>query len=126
MVSDTKVGVSAEFLEGPSGSLFTLTHCAESSRGAVVWVPPFAEEVNKCRRMMSLQSRAMAAAGFSVFQFDFFGTGDSSGHFAEVDVNVWSNDLDFLIKHASRVCPQVPLVLLCCRFGALLAAARDQ
>ena len=35
-------------------------------RGAVVYVHPFAEELNKSRRMAALQARAMAAAGYAV------------------------------------------------------------
>jgi pimeloyl-ACP methyl ester carboxylesterase len=45
-------------------------------------VHPFAEEMNKSRRMAALQSRALAAQGYAVLQIDLFGCGDSGGDFA--------------------------------------------
>ena len=58
-----------------------------------MWIPPFAEEMNKVRRMAALQSRALAAAGFAVLQIDLLGCGDSSGDFGDATWSDWLDDL---------------------------------
>ncbi len=60
-------------------------------------LPPFAEEMNKCRRMMALTAYALQAAGLDVLFVDLFGTGDSGGDFADGSLEVWRSDL-----HARR------------------------
>lgn len=62
-------------------------------REAVLLIPPFAEEMNKSRRMMSLQARAMASAGISSLIIDLFGTGDSSGDFSEARWHIWVENI---------------------------------
>lgn len=61
--------------------------------GVVVYVHPFAEEMNKSRRMAALQSRALAQAGFAVLQIDLLGCGDSSGDFGDATWKQWVNDV---------------------------------
>jgi exosortase A-associated hydrolase 2 len=61
--------------------------------GLVVYVHPFAEEMNKSRRMAALQSRALAQAGFAVLQIDLLGCGDSSGDFGDATWKQWVNDV---------------------------------
>ena len=61
---------------GPLGRRFALHHRpAGPPRGLVVYVHPFAEEMNKSRRMAALQSRALAEAGFAVLQLDLMEIG---------------------------------------------------
>jgi exosortase A-associated hydrolase 2 len=55
----------------------------------VVYVHPFAEELNKSRRMAALQARAMAAAGYAVLQIDLLGCGDSSGDLVDATWEAW-------------------------------------
>ena len=66
--------------------------------GAIVWVHPFAEEMNKSRRMAALQARALADAGWFVLQLDLFGCGDSEGEFGQADWARWLSD----VKNASE------------------------
>ena len=65
----------------------------EPVRGLVLYVHPFAEEMNKTRRMAALQSRAFAAAGFAVLQIDLLGCGDSSGDFGDATWSAWVHDV---------------------------------
>jgi hypothetical protein len=52
------------FLDTPDGQRFCLFHPPGAPcRGAVVYVHPFAEEMNRSRRMAALQARALAAQG---------------------------------------------------------------
>lgn len=80
---------------GQRGQRFCLLHrpASSSARGAIVYVHPFAEEMNKSRRMAALQSRALAAAGFAVLQIDLLGCGDSSGDFGDATWDDWVADV---------------------------------
>lgn len=62
-------------------------------RGAVLYVHPWAEEMNKARRMAALQARALAAAGHAVLQIDLQGCGDSSGDWPEATWAGWQDDV---------------------------------
>ena len=61
--------------------------------GLIVYVHPLCEEMNKSRRMVALQSRALAQAGFSVLQVDLHGCGDSSGDFGDATWADWVDDV---------------------------------
>jgi len=72
------------FLPASRGERFCIFHPAAGAlRGAVLYLHPFAEEMNKSRRMAALQSRMLAARGIAVLQIDLFGCGDSSGDFGD-------------------------------------------
>jgi uncharacterized protein len=77
------------------GQRFCIFHPAQgkSIRGAVLYIHPFAEEMNKSRRMAALQSRALAKAGFAVLQIDLLGCGDSSGDFGDATWQDWVDDV---------------------------------
>ena len=88
--------------------------------GAVLYVHPWAEEMNKSRRMAALQARALAAAGYEVLQIDLYGCGDSSGDFADASWAHWVGD----IVQAARWLQErlaAPLCIWGLRAGALLA-----
>ena len=77
------------------GQRFCLYHAPAngSPKGLVMYVHPFAEEMNKSRRMAALQSRAFAASGFAVLQMDLLGCGDSSGDFGDATWAAWVSDV---------------------------------
>ncbi len=84
------------FLEGAKGPLFSIYHRVPegvSPRGALLFAPPFAEEMNRSRRMVAEQAKRFAALGFHVLRPDLYGTGDSAGNFAEAGWDVWLGDL---------------------------------
>jgi len=119
------------FLAAGTGERFCLHHaadCAVPERGAIVYVPPFAEEMNKSRRMAALQARAFAQAGFQVLQIDLHGCGDSSGDFGDARWPAWCDDVALASGWLRQRCPG-PLYLWGLRLGALLAldcAGRQQ
>jgi exosortase A-associated hydrolase 2 len=84
------------FLPVQAGERFCIYHASSRGRGAdraLVYVHPFAEEMNKSRRMAALQSRRFAAQGFPVLQIDLLGCGDSTGDFAEARWASWVADV---------------------------------
>lgn len=112
------------FLAGDAGALFAVYHPPApgmASRGGVLCVPPFAEELNKSRWMFALQARRLAAAGFAVLIPDLYGTGDSAGDFGEARWAIWRNDV---MRCAAwlRQRGHESLMLWGVRLGALLAA----
>jgi exosortase A-associated hydrolase 2 len=103
------------------GQRFCLYHApAGTCRGAVLYVHPFGEEMNKARRMAALQARALARRGYGVLQIDLYGCGDSAGDFADARWDLWLADLalgaDWLREQLDQ-----PLTLWGLRLGALLA-----
>ncbi len=88
--------------------------------GAVLYVPPFAEEMNKSRRMAALQARSLAETGYSVLQVDLYGCGDSSGDFKDARWEIWKEDLRLALDWLQTQHDQ-PATLLGLRLGALLA-----
>jgi exosortase A-associated hydrolase 2 len=109
--------------EPASGERFCLFHPARGDvqRGCVVYVHPFAEEMNKSRRMAALQARALADAGFAVLQIDLHGCGDSTGDFSDASWDAWVCDV-VLAARWVRERSGLPLWLWGLRGGALLAA----
>lgn len=106
------------------GQRFCIFHPAKGDmvRGAVLYIHPFAEEMNKSRRMVAQQSRALADAGFAVMQIDLLGCGDSSGDFGDAS---WQDWVDDVVRGAQWLTQRVqaPLWLWGLRAGCLLAAA---
>jgi exosortase A-associated hydrolase 2 len=116
------------FIEGSAGRLFTIYHPPRSHRAAtaVVYVPPFAEELNRSRRVAALLARRLAAEGCAALLLDLFGCGDSDGDFREARWEIWRRDVIAAVAHLrARGHSRVALIGL--RLGALLAldAARD-
>ncbi|ADE16265.1 hydrolase, exosortase system type 1 associated [Nitrosococcus halophilus Nc 4] len=89
-------------------------------KSAVLHVPAFAEEMNKCRRMVVLQAEKLASTGYGVLVVDLYGTGDSGGEFRDARWEVWKADLDvalgWLRSHGAET-----IKLWGVRLGGLLA-----
>lgn len=112
------------FLPADSGQRFCIFHAARGgrARGAIIYLHPLAEEMNKARRMAAVQARAMADAGFDVLQIDLLGCGDSSGDFSDATWSAWRQDV-LLAYRWLRTHSQAPLTLWGLRAGGLLAAS---
>ena len=110
------------FLPVGEGTRFCLLHSPDQEpRGAVLYLHPFAEEMNKCRRMAALQSRSFASAGWSVLQIDLLGCGDSSGDFGDASWQAWLDDAITAASWLERETGHAP-AFWGLRAGCLLAA----
>lgn len=116
--------MEALFLDGPAGPVFAVHHAAAPAcrQGlGLVYLPPFAEEMNRARRMAALQARRLAALGIDVVLLDPFGTGDSAGDFGAARWEIWREDTRTAMAWLGARCGgRVGLWGL--RLGALLAA----
>lgn len=83
-VDDTPLGRRLVIHHPPAGG---------TPKALVVYVHPFAEEMNKARRMAAMQSRALAADGLAVLQIDLLGCGDSAGDFGDATWAQWVSDV---------------------------------
>jgi exosortase A-associated hydrolase 2 len=111
------------FMKMKNGERFCLYHAphdTQACRGALLYVHPFGEEMNKSRRMAALQARSFAGAGFAVLQIDLLGCGDSSGDFNDAGWQAWRDDLDAAAGWLEQRTSQ-PVMLWGLRLGALLA-----
>ena len=114
----------AFFLPAENGYRFCLyTPAAGSSeKAALIYLHPFAEELNKTRRMVALQVKALAEAGYSVLQIDLLGCGDSSGDFGDATWSAWLADIELAYQFL-RQRSSAPIWLWGLRAGCLIAAA---
>lgn len=82
------------FLPGPAGAIFGIYR--SPARGpvkrAALFLPPFAEEMNKSRRMFTLAAHAFGRNGMASLVVDLHGTGDSAGEFAEARWETWQSE----------------------------------
>lgn len=118
------MSVEALFLPMRQGNRFCLLHeppPGAPHRGAVLFIHPFAEEMNRSRRMAAQQSRAFGEAGWTTLQVDLYGCGDSDGDFSEAQWEQWVADVadawDWLQAHSGH-----RPMLWGIRAGCLLAA----
>ncbi|MFC4929409.1 hydrolase 2, exosortase A system-associated [Massilia sp. GCM10023247] len=116
----------AFFLDTPDGPRFCLYHAPQGAcRGALVYVHPFAEEMNRSRRMAALGARALAAQGVGVLLIDLHGCGDSADDFGDATWDGWLRDIAqaraWIEERLGRSAGLWGL-----RLGALLAVAHAQ
>jgi exosortase A-associated hydrolase 2 len=110
------------FIEGGAGRIFGIYHPPRGGTigGAALYVPPFAEEMNRSRRVAALFARRAAGLGCGTLILDLFGCGDSDGGSGDARWEIWRDDvragIEFLLRRGHG---RVTLVGL--RLGALLA-----
>lgn len=111
-----------QFLELNGRRLFTMQILPTGPvRASALYLPPFAEEMNRCRASMAAHARALAARGWHVMQLDAYGTGESTGRIEEGDWALWRADAQAAAQWLAAQSGHVPM-LWGIRTGALLAA----
>jgi exosortase A-associated hydrolase 2 len=112
----------AFFLPAANGQRFCVYHPAvgKASTKAFLYIHPFAEEMNKSRRMANLQSLALAANGHAVLRIDLLGCGDSSSDFGTVTPQNWLDDIELAWNWLNKRSHE-SIVLWGLRLGATLA-----
>ena len=111
----------ARFLPVNGSDRFCLLHLpADRPRGSILYLHPFAEEMNRARAVAARQARAFAAAGYAVLQIDLQGCGDSAGDFSDATWPGWHADA-LAAAELLQDRFDAPLCLWGLRSGALLA-----
>jgi exosortase A-associated hydrolase 2 len=112
------------FLDAPSGRVFAVHRRPSdvaSIRGHVLCVPPFNEEMNRSRSMITLQARAFAQLGIGTLLLDLHGTGDSTGEHGDARWEIWLSDIQAGVDWLNQQ-PGGCRALWGIRLGAILAA----
>lgn len=115
--------MQAQFLELNGRRLFCQRVRAAAARQRLLVLPPFGEELNKCRRLLALCVRGLATDGHDVLWPDLFGTGDSGGNFEDANWELWRADVAALAAWHLDECGQLPAAVLAVRSGTLLLEA---
>lgn len=111
----------AFFLNVGSHAL-SATCCAPSAvRGAVLLIPPFAEERKGALPVLMQTARALAAEHIATLLFDLPGCGDAEGDFEATPPAEFERACEAALDWLSAAFPATPLALLGVRTGALLA-----
>jgi exosortase A-associated hydrolase 2 len=119
--------IRGHFLEHRGRRLFCLLlePVLAEAHSAILFLPPFAEEMNKSRHIVACQARELAAAGNRVMLLDPTGCGDAGGDFHDASWQVWLQDANFAASYLAAQ-GTVPLSLWGLRLGALLACELSQ
>jgi exosortase A-associated hydrolase 2 len=110
------------FLDTPNGRLFAIHHRPiTAQRGNVLCIPPFNEEMNRCRSMITLQAQELAAVGIGTLLVDLHGTGDSAGEYRDARWSIWLDDIRRAVAWLDAQ-PGGCAALWGIRLGAIMAA----
>ena len=83
------------FLGEPGRRVFALLRLPPAApRSCVLIVPPFGEEMNKTRKLLTDVAAALARRGVASLLVDLSGTGDSDGDFEQAEWSRWLADLE--------------------------------
>lgn len=118
------VTVDPFFLDSPQGRLFAVHHRpmdVTASKGHILCVPGFNEEMNRCRSMVSLQAQAFAQMGIGTLTIDLLGTGDSEGNYVDARWDIWLENIRAGVKWLNEQ-PGGFRGFFGVRMGAMLAA----
>ncbi len=111
------------FIKSSAGNIFCLYHTPPNHatvKRNILFIPPFAEELNRSRHMINRQARLFCQAGYGVLILDLFGTGDSQGSFGEATLPIWKQDILAAISWLAET-SDTPPIIWAMRSGALIA-----
>jgi exosortase A-associated hydrolase 2 len=106
--------------ESPGKHYIVQFRPVDEPRSHIVYIPPFGEEMNRCRALVAEQARAFAAAGHQCTLVDFYGTGDSEGHLVDANLQIWRENVEATLNFVTSG-SDAPITLWGLRLGALLA-----
>lgn len=126
-MSHGECSIRADFLEHTGRRLFylLLEPTGIAAHSSILFLPPFAEEMHKSRRIVASQARALAAAGYNVMLLDLTGCGDAGGNFSDASWQIWMEDATFA-AHTLAKLGAGALTIWGLRLGALLACKLSQ
>jgi len=112
----------AFFLTSGPRTLAATLLVPDPAAGAVLFIPPFAEERKGVLPAFAKVGRALAVRGIASLLFDFSGCGDSSGEFDAFPPETFEADADAALDWLSHAFPSIPLAVLGARTGAAIAS----
>jgi exosortase A-associated hydrolase 2 len=118
------------YLTSRAGRIFSLYFPPPQGmpvRTRLLFLPPFAEELNRSRHVMAAFARGCAKIGIGVALLDPYGIGDSEGDFGDARWDIWREDVSAALQWIDAMGSE-PTAIGGLRLGASLAAeiAADQ
>ncbi|MCL6285130.1 alpha/beta hydrolase [Ruegeria sp. 2012CJ41-6] len=107
--------------------LFGVYHAARAGVGgrkSVLICYPWGHEYIPAHRSLTKLAENLAEAGFHVFRFDYFGTGDSGGECEEGSISGWLDDINAAEVELKDMSGAEDVSVIGLRFGAYLAARK--
>lgn len=114
------VATDAGFVGASHPAFFVQCRPRGRCRAQILYLPPFAEEMNRCRSLVAQQARWFAGQGFGCTILDFYGTGESPGDLSGASLDIWRQNMTDALDQL-RQQHSGPLYLWGFRLGALLA-----
>ena len=118
--SQNEIDTVAGFVTDTHPAFFLQFWPVSQPRAHVIYLPPFGEEMNRCRSLVAQQARQFARKGLSCSMLDFYGTGESQGDLCDASLPIWRQNIDDLLTQL-RQRHECPVYLWGFRLGALLA-----
>lgn len=109
------------FIDSAAGRIFALLRAPAEADQCVLFVPPFGEEMNKCRRQFTETTADLVARGYAVLLIDLYGTGDSEGEFSDASWSAWKKNVAAAVAWAEANDLAIAS-LVATRLGCALAA----
>ena len=105
----------------PGAHLYTVLHEVRNPVARVLLVGPFASERQNTYIPWVRWARYLAARGIEVLRYDYRGIGESTGEFAQMTFDDWSQDVQLLSEWLAARPQPSPLMLHGLAMGAVLA-----
>ena len=111
------------YFGAPNASLFGCYHGPEAAGRdcAVVLCYPMGAEYIQFHRACRQLAALLAAAGFPVLRFDFYGCGDSSGDGEEWRIRCWLNNISSAVEEIRSRSTAAKICLVGLRLGGTLS-----
>lgn len=120
-IPENKILEQAGYFTVPGGHLYTVLHQVDDPVARVLLVGPFASERHNSYHPWVRWARYLAARRIEALRYDYRGVGESTGVFADMTFENWSEDIQLLASWFKSRSPGVPLILSGLELGALLA-----
>ncbi len=112
-----------KFIPSTAGNIFTITFGCSNPQAQLIFIPPFAEEANKSRHILSAFGRHLANLKIQTTIIDLYGCGDSEGDLDQASIEIWHQDITNTINHICKDSDNTTLILGGLRLGATIAAS---
>lgn len=96
-------------------------YAARDRRHGIIMCMPLGQEYVRSHRSFRQLAVNLAAAGFHVLRFDYYGAGDSSGNYEDGNVQQWLDDIDTAIGELKDYGDIRTISAVGLRMGATLA-----
>jgi len=120
MSDSNSIETVAEFIDSDHPAFSLQFWPANVPRAHIIYLPPFAEEMNRCRSIVATQARWFAQQGLACTVLDYYGSGESQGELENATLAIWHENMGHAIQSAKER-SDTPIYLWGFRLGALLA-----